>query len=61
MRQDPHKFVIDTRWKTATLKNDRKERPMIPIKTISMHRKLTQQETAHVPIILLQEMFWSWN
>jgi len=33
MRQDPHEFVINTEWKTATLKTARKQRPVVPIKT----------------------------
>jgi len=36
MGQDPHEFIIDTKWKTATIENHRKERPVVPIKTISM-------------------------
>ena len=36
MRQDPHEFIIDTEWKTATLENHRKERPVTPIKATSM-------------------------
>jgi len=35
MRQDPHEFIINTEWKTATLKNDRKQGPVVPIKTSS--------------------------
>ena len=30
MGQDPHEFIINTDWKTATLKNDRKQGPVIP-------------------------------
>jgi len=42
MRQDPHEFIINTEWKTVTLKNDRKERPVVPIKTTSVRRELIQ-------------------
>ena len=33
MRQDPHEFIINTDWKTAIPKNDRKQRPVVPVKT----------------------------
>jgi len=42
MRQDPHEFIINTEWKTAILKNDRKERPVVPIKITSTPRELVQ-------------------
>ena len=36
MHQHPHKLVIDTKWKTTTLKDSREKRPMTPIQvTIS--------------------------
>jgi hypothetical protein len=42
MRQYLHEFVINTERKTATTPKDRKERPVLPIKTTSTHRELIQ-------------------
>jgi hypothetical protein len=56
MGQDPHEFIINTEWKNATPKNDRKQRPVGPIKTTSMCRELIQGEMAHVPIKIFQTM-----
>jgi len=61
MRQDPHEFIIDTKWKTATPENYGKERPVVPIKAISVNKKITQEGTAHIPIRYLQEMLCSRN
>ena len=32
--QDPHEFIINTEWKTATPQNDRKQGPVIPTRQV---------------------------
>ena len=42
MHQDPHEFIINTKWKIATLKINRKQRPVVPVKTASMRSRRNQ-------------------
>ena len=56
MRQDPHEFIINTEWKTTSLKNNRKEVPVVPIKITSMRREPIQSEITHAPIKALKTM-----
>lgn len=50
MRQYSHEFIIDRRFKTATLKNIWIERPVGPRETISINTTKIELSMAEVPI-----------
>jgi len=56
MRQDPHEFIINIEWKTATLKNDRKQRPVVPYQDNINAQGINPVRDSPLPIKTLQTM-----